>query len=190
MRSRIVVLLIILSVLWAVMIGRAAYLQVLPNERLKTLQKRQFETVVTLSPRRGDVTDRNGHELAVAMMTYSLFADPKLIAKKKSAASLLAKELGVSFENIYSKIKDPSKRFVWIQRRIPREKADRIKGWDLKGLSFVEEWKRVYPNETLLAPTLGFVGQEGQGLEGLELQFDSILQGNNKKLKLCKLQRC
>lgn len=184
MKKRIIFTFAIITFFWSVLILRAFFIQVFPNEKLTQLKQRQFQTVVKLEGRRGAILDRNGRDLALSTPAFSLFADPKLIAKKKSAASLLAKELGVGFEGIYTKIKDPAKRFVWIQRRISREKADRIKAWDLKGLSFVEEWKRVYPNETLLAPTLGFVGQEGQGLEGLELQFDSSLQGNSKKLNV------
>ncbi len=184
MKKRIIFAFGIISFLWSVLVLRAFFIQVFPNERLAQLKQRQFQTVVKLEGRRGAILDRNGRELALSTPAFSLFADPKLILKKKSAASLLAKELGVSFENVYAKIKDPNKRFVWIQRRIPREKADRIKAWEIKGISFVEEWKRVYPNETLLASTLGFVGQDGQGLEGLELEFDKILQGNNQKLNV------
>ncbi len=184
MKKRIIFTFGVIAFLWMVLVLRAFFVQVFPNEKLTQLKQRQFQTVVKLEGRRGAILDRNGRDLALSTPAFSLFADPKLIAKRKLSAARLAKELGVSFENIYSKIKDPNKRFVWLQRRIPREKADRIKAWDLKGLSFIEEWKRVYPNETLLAPTLGFIGQDGQGLEGLEMQFDSILQGNNKKLNV------
>jgi cell division protein FtsI (penicillin-binding protein 3) len=184
LKKRIIFTFAIVTFLWSILILRALFIQVFPNEKLTQLKQRQFQTVVRLEGRRGAILDRNGRDLALSTPAFSLFADPKLIAKRKSVSSKLAKELGVSFENIYSKIKDPNKRFVWIQRRISKEKADRIKDWDMKGLSFVEEWKRVYPNETLLAPTIGFIGQDGQGLEGLELQFDSVLQGNNKKLNV------
>ena len=184
MKKRIIFTFAVVAILWSVLVLRAFFVQVFPNEKLTQLKQRQFQTVVKLEGRRGAIVDRKGRDLALSTPAYSLFADPKLIVKKKSAASQLAKELGVSFESVFLKIKDPGKRFVWIQRRIPKEKADRIKDWDIKGLSFVEEWKRVYPNETLLASTLGFLGQDGQGLEGLELQFDSLLQGNTKKLNV------
>ena len=49
---------------------------------------------------------------------------------------------------------------------------EEIKTQKIRGLGFVEEWKRVYPNDQLLSTTLGFVGKEGQGLEGLELFYD------------------
>jgi cell division protein FtsI (penicillin-binding protein 3) len=169
-------------VLWGALILRAAYLQFLPNEKLQSLQNRQFQTVVTLQARRGAIVDRNGRDLAMSATAYSLYADPKILDKRKQLAKNIAKELGASAESIYAKIKDPSKRFVWIQRLMDEEKANRIKAWNIRGLSFVEEWKRIYPNESLLAHTLGFLGSDGQGLEGLEKSFEADLKGNAKRV--------
>lgn len=171
-------------ILWGALILRAAYLQFLPNEKLQSLQNRQFQTVVTLQARRGAIVDRNGRDLAMSATAYSLYADPKILDKKKPLAKALAKELGVSTESIYGKIKDPTKRFVWIQRLMEEDKANKIKSWGIRGLSFVEEWRRVYPNESLLAHTLGFLGSEGAGLEGLEKSFESELKGNAKKVSV------
>lgn len=170
--------------LWLALILRAGYLQFLPNEKLQSLQNRQFQTVVTLQARRGAIVDRNGRDLAMSSTAYSLYADPKILEKKKALAKSLAKELGVSTESVYSKIKDSSKRFVWIQRLMEEDKANAIKSWNVRGLSFVEEWRRVYPNESLLAHSLGFLGSEGQGLEGLEKAFDLDLKGSSKKVSV------
>jgi cell division protein FtsI (penicillin-binding protein 3) len=163
---------------------RAAYLQFLPNSRLNALQSRQFQTKVTLPARRGAIVDRNGRDLAMSASAFSLYADPKLLENRKALAKRLAKSLGQSFESVYAKIKDGNKRFVWIQRLIETDKAEEIKAWDIRGLSLVEEWRRVYPNETLLAQSLGFLGIEGQSLEGVELTYDQSLRGNQKKVVL------
>lgn len=184
MKSRIIAVFAGVMVLWGALILRAAYLQFLPNEKLQSLQNRQFQTVVTLQARRGAIIDRNGRDLAMSGTAYSLYADPKLLEKRKPLAKALAKELGVTAESVYGKIKDGNKRFVWIQRLMDEDKANRIKSWNIRGLSFVEEWRRVYPNETLLAHTLGFLGSEGQGLEGLEKSFESDLKGNAKKVSV------
>lgn len=182
MKSRIVILFSGLVLLWGILILRAAVLQVLPNKRLEALQNKQFNTVITLQSRRGAIVDRKGRELAVSTKAYSLYADPKLIESKKWVARKLAAILGMSQENIYSKIKDKNRRFIWIQRLMDLETAEKIKNLNVKGLQIVEEFKRVYPNENLLSQVIGFVGKEGQGLEGLELSFDQALQGNKKKV--------
>lgn len=184
MKSRIILVFAGVMVLWGALLLRAAYLQFLPNEKLQGLQNRQFQTVVTLQARRGAIVDRNGRDLAMSSTAYSLYADPKILDKRKQLAKNLAKELGVTTDSIFSKIKDPNKRFVWIQRLMDEEKANKIKSWNIRGLSFVEEWKRVYPNESLLAHTLGFLGSEGQGLEGLEKSFENELKGNSKKVSV------
>jgi cell division protein FtsI (penicillin-binding protein 3) len=184
LKSRVIIIFAGVMLLWTALILRAAYLQFLPNSKLQTLQNRQFQTVVTLQSRRGSIVDRNGRDLAMSSTAYSLYADPKLLDKKKNLARALAKELGIGVENVYAKIRDPNKRFVWIQRMLDEDKANKIKSWNVRGLSFVEEWRRVYPNETLLAHTLGFLGVESQGLEGLEKEFDAELKGNAKKVSV------
>ncbi len=182
MKNRIVILFVGIVLLWAVLITRAAVLQVFPNKRLEALQTKQFQTVITLQSRRGAIVDVAGRELALSTKAFSVFADPKLIENKKNVARKLAGILGQSQENIFSKIKDNSKRFVWLQRLMEDDKAEQIKRMDVRGLQMVEEFKRIYPNENLLSQVLGFVGQEGQGLEGLELSFNQALQGNKKKV--------
>lgn len=185
MKSRIVVLFVGILVLWSALAMRAAYLQFMPNDRLNSLQSRQFQTKVTLPARRGAIVDRAGRDLAMSMAAYSLYADPKLIENKKKVARQLAKILGMSPATVQSKIKG-NRRFVWIKRMLDQETADKIKDLDIRGLAFVEEWKRVYPNENLLSQTLGFLGSEGQGLEGLELGQNPVLAGNKKKVSVKK----
>jgi cell division protein FtsI (penicillin-binding protein 3) len=182
LKSRIVAVFVGILILWSCLILRAGYLQFLPNDRLNALQNRQFQTKVTLQARRGAIVDREGRDLAMSATAYSLYADPKILENKKLAAKKLAKILGQSYESVYAKIKDGSRRFVWIQRMLEQNKADEVKALEMRGLSFVEEWRRVYPNETLLAQTLGFMGSEGQGLEGLELAYEPSMVGNNKKV--------
>lgn len=190
MRSRIVIILAGLTLLWSILIGRAAYLQLIPDVRLQSLQKRQFETVVTLNARRGDVLDRNGHELAVSMTTYSVFADPKLIEEPAKVRRILWRSLALQPKAIDAVLKQKKKRFVWVQRHVDRNQKDLIehdmKEAHLRGIGFVEESKRVYPNDKLLAQTLGFVGENEGGLEGLELKYNQELQAGKKKLSVKK----
>lgn len=186
MKSRIVAIFVGILILWSMLILRAGHLQFVPDDRLNTLQSRQFQKTVTLQARRGAIVDSKGRDLAMSTTAYSLYADPKLLENRRAVAKKLAKVLNQPFSSVYTKIKDGSKRFVWIERKLEQDKADVIKEWNLRGLSFVEEWRRVYPNESLLAQTLGFMGSEGQGLEGLELGQDHLLKGNTKKVFMKK----
>ncbi len=166
------------------MVLRAAYLQLVPNARLQLLQKRQFETVINLKSRRGDVLDRKGRELAVSTAAYSLFADPKIIEKPNFVAIQLSKILNHPSREILKKLKNRSSRFVWIERKMELPQYDQIQALKIRGLGFIDESKRVYPNETLLANVLGFVGGDGKGLEGLEAHLNEQLEGSHRKVSL------
>lgn len=186
MKAKIISLFIGISVLWAALALRAAYLQFLPHEKLNTLQARQFQTVVTLPSRRGNIVDTKGKDLAMSSPAYSIYADPKMIENKKQFAKILSQALGEPTSSILRKISDSKKRFVWLDRLVASSIADKLKEQKIQGLGFVEEWKRIYPNDHLLSSILGFIGKEGQGLEGIELFYDKDLKGENKKVSLRK----
>ncbi len=186
MKTKIISLFIGLCVLWSALALRAAYLQFLPHEKLKTLQNRQFQTVVTLPSRRGNILDYKGKELAMSSPAYSLYADPKVIENKKQFAKTISNILGEPVSSIMKKISDNKKRFVWIDRLVNATTTEKLKDLKIQGLGFVEEWRRIYPNDRLLSTSLGFIGKEGQGLEGIELLYNKDLQGENKKVSLRK----
>jgi cell division protein FtsI (penicillin-binding protein 3) len=184
MKARLIVVFFSVFALLSIIVLRAAYLQILPNKKLEQLQGRQFQGVVELQPRRGAILDRKGVELASSIAAFSLYADPSLIENPKQVARKLSQRLGVPAQALYNKIKDKKKKFVWVQRRLEGPVKHEITGWKIQGLAFVEESKRIYPYETLLSPVLGFVGSEGQGLEGLEAKFEADLHGHSKKISV------
>lgn len=184
MNPRLVLIFIFLTAAWMLIGLRAAQLQILPNVRLKELQRRQYKTFVELPARRGVIADRAGKELAVTIPAYSLYADPKEIENPKYFSRVVGKKLGLSPKYVYERVKNRDRRFVWLKRRLKKEFVENVRALKLRGLGSVEEAERVYPNEKLLSQVLGFVGQEGQGLEGLELKFDSRLKGENRKIKI------
>lgn len=171
-------------VLWVVLLGRAAMLQVFPDARLENLKRRQFETSLQIRTRRGAILDRNGNELAASVPSYSLFADPKLMKQPTALIKKLSKALDIPVGTLKKQLRDRDRRFVWLKRQMTEKQKNEVQSWDDISLGFIEEPKRVYPNGSLLSQTLGFIGSEGNGLEGLELQYDKYLQGQLKTVIL------
>ncbi len=171
-------------VLFGALLFRATFLQIIPHQRLNHLKERQFQSTIQIEPRRGVIYDRNGRELAVSIPVQSVFADPKIIKNRKLVAKQLAPVLGVSRESIMAKLKDKDKRFIWLQRRLSEEAAGQIKKMAIFGIGFVEEWKRIYPNDNLFSQTLGFVNSEDHGISGLELSHDKLLRGDEKNIRI------
>lgn len=184
MKSRILILFSCFLALWGLLLLRAARLQIFPDERLANLKRRQFETALQIRTRRGAIVDREGTELAASIPAYSLFADPKMIEDAPALARRLSRALDVPQAHLRKRLRDKQRRFIWVRRQLNEKQRDEIRAWNEPGLGFVEEPKRVYPNGSLLAQVLGFVGAEGNGLEGLELQFDKDLQGKMKTVLL------
>jgi len=184
MKSRILLLFAAFLLLWLVMLARGAFLQILPNSRLAGLQKRQFETRVEVNGRRGIIVDRNGRELAASVPSHSLYVDPQILDQPVATARQVAKILRTSSKRIYAKFKNRGRRFVWIKRHLTEAEYEKLKKLDIRGLGTIEEPKRIYPNQDLLAQTLGRVGVDGQGLEGIELQYDEVLRGERRGVVL------
>lgn len=184
MKARIIIIFLFFSIVWLLVLSRAFYIQVWPNEKLARLQERKYQTRIKLNSQRGSFLDKDRREIAMSQISYSIYADPKLIKAPKATARHLSKILGVSFESIYVKIKDKNRRFVWLQRFIDDHKFTRVKEAELAGISSVQEWKRVYPFENLYKGIVGIVGQEGNGLEGLELKYDKAISGDSEKINV------
>jgi cell division protein FtsI (penicillin-binding protein 3) len=182
LKSRVLLLFACLMGLWSLLVGRALFLQIFPNQKLTQLEKQKFQTAIHLQSRRGAIVDIKGKELAMSSKVYSLFADPSLLERKKKLAQKLANVLGGSWQEILNKIDDKNKKFVWIERKLSKEKYDVISSWKIHGLSFIEEYKRVYPSDQLASQILGFIGTDGHGLEGVERHYDEALHGNAKKV--------
>lgn len=194
-QSRLLILFIAFIGLWTILVFRAAWIQLIPNARLESLKRRQFETTITLGQRRGDILDRNLNELAASSSAWSLFADPKLIDDPRGVSKQLAAIFHPSRKTyeqkriakvIFERIKSRKKRFVWVERQLELREKNAIQDLKIKGLGFIDEPRRVYPNEKLMANVLGFVGQEGRGLEGLELRLNEPLSGARRKVAVQK----
>ena len=109
-----------------VILARAYQLQVLEKDRLAAIALSGYKDVVKLPPKRGTIYDREGHELAVTVEVESIYAHPKLVKEKKSAARAISRILDTKESKILGLLN--SKRpFVWIDRRTSPEKIERVK---------------------------------------------------------------
>lgn len=183
-----------------IVVGRLVWIQLVHGSDMAELSISQTMGINIVSSPRGAIVDRDGEELAVSIMSKSLYADPVAMedhpesdaAKsgrnvKRLAADLLAAPLGISAESLYSDFTIEGARFVWIKRTLSPEMAEKvqliIKENNLPGLHFLEESKRYYTKGTMAAQVLGFVGTDDVGLSGIELAMDSIIKARSKEMQ-------
>jgi len=129
----------------------------------------------TASPR-GNIYDRNFRPLAATYETYTIYARPLEIEDPETTTALLSEILSFDKKNILTSLKS-ERGFVWIARGIDQELADTIKAQNIKGVYQVVETKRFYPNYETAAHAVGFV-EDGQGLDGIEFQYNTLLRGD------------
>jgi len=125
---------------------------------------------------RGDIYDRNFRPLAVTYKTYAIYARPLEMEDPDSTATILADFLGLEKNKLLSNLKS-ERGFIWVAKGIDQNKADTIKQRSMKGVYQVVETKRSYPNLKKAAHVVGFV-ENGQGLSGLEFQYNTLLRGD------------
>ena len=163
---------------------RIAWIQFGEGQRLSAKVRDQLKENRIMQSPRGTIYDRNGRELAVSSMTKSLYANPQEVKDAALLAELLASVLNINPEGIKERLATGAS-FIWIKRTLEPEQANAvtrlIKEHGLTGLGFVEESKRYYPNDSLAAQVLGFVGTDDVGLEGIEMTLDKTIKGRELK---------
>lgn len=158
------------------LIVRLLFVQLGAAKPLSKLASDQYKTFISLLPKRGIIYDRNLKELAVSINLDSVFLDPVLVENKRDAARKLSRVLNIDESGIFKKLSE-KKRFVWLKRKVQPDMERAIRKLSIKGVGFIKEPKRVYPNRTLASHVVGFVGLDDVGLEGIELMFDRFLKG-------------
>jgi len=158
--------------------GRLLFIQIFRSKFLASLAKKQQNLYVELEPRRGTIYDVNLKPLAVNISSDSLFASPAEISEqlRETMIRKLSPILDTSCAVLRKKL-SKSKYFVWLSRKLTPEQTQKIKDLKFKGIDFIKESKRCYPNGYLLSHSLGFAGLDNKGLEGLELYYDNYLRG-------------
>jgi cell division protein FtsI/penicillin-binding protein 2 len=173
---RIGLLFGVFCVLLAIGGVRAFYLGAVRGPSLGRLANSQQVQVATVPAPRGEITDRNGVDLALSEPAEDLAADPQLIRDPAAAAARLSPMIGVPKSILLARLANRSTGFVYLARALPQASAEAVLHSGVPGLSGTPVERRVYPRGALAGQVLGLVGTAGAGLGGLEY-FDNRLLG-------------
>lgn len=134
---------------------------------------------------RNEIIDRNGALLAVDLDIVSLYAVPKLIFDPVYAAQKLVKIFPDLKKDELSKTLSNGKNFAWVKRNITPKQQYEVNNLGIPGLEFEKGKKRIYPQGSLFSHVLGYVDTDGNGIAGVEKNFDMMLKEHkNGKLQL------
>lgn len=178
LRSRTLILAGVLACAFLGLAARLVVLQVVRHDDLLRVAEKQHSKTIALKPKRGSIVDRHGQPLAVSSSAESLYALPARIQDPDRLAGALAAILNEPAAEIEKRL-TAERPFTWVRRKLPPPVAQAVRALREPGLGFVQESLRLYPNRELAAHLLGFVGADGQGLEGVEWTWDRDLAGQS-----------
>ncbi|MBQ5911160.1 MAG: PASTA domain-containing protein [Clostridia bacterium] len=194
MLTRILIIMLSVVILFtSVSAFRLTKIMIIDGEKMQSLASEQqlYDTLV--SAPRGDIYDSKMNLLAKSDTAYTIYLMPNGIKDlkkekqekvKNQIATGISKILDIEFEKAYS-YTEKNTYYVILKKRVDKTVADKIREFlsensDLglaKYIGIDETTKRYYPNENLASVVLGFVGDDNQGLSGLESYYDSALTG-------------
>lgn len=134
-----------------------------------------------ISPRRGDILDRNGEKIASTNTVASVSVVHSQVEDYEATAKILSEKLQLDYNWVLDKIKEKV-ALVRIKTKVDKALAQEIAELNLKGVMIDEDIKRIYPFSDLAAQVIGFVGKDNQGIIGLESKYEVYLKGEKGKI--------
>lgn len=195
-----ITMLVLFFVLFALII-RLFFLQFVQSSSLKESAYNQQTINRIISPKRGTIYDSTGKKLALSAQVDTITINPTKIvdkdgdetktkAKKEQVAKALSDIFELDYNEVLEKVNSNSS-VQTIVKKVEQDKIDQLKKWmsDNKisvGINIDEDTKRTYPYNNLASNLIGFCGADNNGLQGIELKWDSVLTGTPGKIVTSK----
>lgn len=185
-KKRIIIGFMVICLAFVGMTARIGWVQIVRGEDYQKIATKYQTQDVPIPAKRGSIYDRNGKELAISAITYSIWVTPGLVQNPKMAGGvdekfeatldLLAKTLSLEPIALKSQIVESQER-IKIAKYVSKEKADEIKKAGIVGIDIQEDVKRYYPLGAFASQVLGSVTDDNRGLVGIEKKYNLSLSG-------------
>lgn len=180
-KRKIVVVFFLCAAMLLGLMARLGWLMLFHSEyyakRAQDLHERERE----IKAARGEILDCNGEVLASNRTVCTVSVIHSQIQEPENVIALLTEKLDLEEEQVRKRVEKRSS-IERIKTNVPKETGDEIRQAGLAGVKVDEDYKRYYPYGELASTVLGFTGSDNQGIVGLEVQYDDILQGTPGKI--------
>lgn len=187
MYIRLKIVFLSVLILFAIIIVRLFYWQVAASDALGEMADRQMLNSTRIPARRGSIFSSDGRELVINQKSYLLYAEPNKLLNTSEMARILSKELPLNEVSLSAQLKIANLSWLQIADRLDESQMQKIDRYKLSGIGFLEGTKRYYPEASMAAHLLGFVGKnskgEDQGYFGIEGYYDEQLRGKNGQIR-------
>lgn len=176
------IVLIIFFILYITLVARLFYWQTVRAEGLKRIGINQSSQVLPMPAVRGQILTSDNFPLATNTVSYLLYSNPKLIHDKADAATKISSILGVDPASISAKLSQ-DRYWVRLDQNLDNTTKTKIDALKIPGLGFEEEYTRFYPEASMAAHLVGFVGRNADGAPegyfGVEGRYNEQLAGRD-----------
>jgi cell division protein FtsI/penicillin-binding protein 2 len=166
---------------------RLGDVQIRQSRWLATAALDQHSVIVDSFARRGEIQDRDGNVLVRSLPSESVYAVPTAIddADKARISAELSPILGYTPDRIDAALHE-NIAFRYLKRKVSHDVAERVLALKIEGVALKPEdtGKRFVPAGRLASTTIGFVGSDENGLDGLEYLYDSFLRGTPGRVRV------
>jgi cell division protein FtsI/penicillin-binding protein 2 len=173
---RLYILIIFFLLGFSTIIAKLSVIQVKDSWKYKDIAKQQTESKIELKPERGNIYDRHMNTMVSNVKCFSFGVDPQLLEDSETIINIFSNIFQRSKEYYKNKV-NKNNRFVWLERMVSEDIANKIFDYKITGLIKIEEPKRVYLNNDICGQVLGCTNIDNVGLSGMELQFENVLRG-------------
>ncbi len=186
--TRSLILLLSFSLCFFGLLTRIGYIQFVKGSEYKTNAYKQQTKSQTLSSKRGTIYDSTNKILAISSSvdTISINNGQVFYKNTKSVpnevlAEGFSKIFSLNYDELLEKLNSKSS-LITIAKKVEKPYVDNLKTWmnenDIStGINIDEDSKRTYPYNNLASNIIGFCGNDNQGLEGIEAEWEKELSG-------------
>lgn len=172
-----------------VIVARLFYWQVVKADTLRGEGREQSTLTLASTAKRGDVLFQDKFPIATNKVSYLLYVNPKKVDSFDHYGQLISPILGVDAASISARL-NQNLYWVSLQSRLSYEQKSQIDALKLPAVGFEQQTERDYPEASMAAHLIGFVGKnqdgENQGYFGLEGYYDRQLKGRPGSIYLIK----
>ncbi len=147
-----------------------------------------------IAAERGNIYDSNMNTLAKSATVWTVYVTPNDIANLKNEeekgavkaliCEKLAPILGLESDEVAKKLEKTKSYYVELKKKCNDETVEKVRAflkenskYSLSSYIGIDQSTTRYYPENIAATVLGFVGDDNQGLYGLELQYEEELTG-------------
>lgn len=188
--ARIWIVFSVIVFLYGLLIARLFYWQVIRSSGLRLEAASQYYLTFTLPAQRGAILASDGKPLVLNQSAYLAYAEPRKITNIHSFATGVSTLLGLDEKDVQASLSVPDRVWVPLAHKVEAARLGALKDLKLAGLGFEKEPRRMYPESSMAAHLVGFVGSDENGNDkgyfGIEGYYDRELGGKDGMLQLEK----